>query len=85
MISEFKNHKTAYFILTTVLFVFVLLFLHLWPDRNKQRLLTLGMSSFYFVWGVLVHSKINHINKKVVFEYLAVSVLAGSIIVLLTF
>jgi len=85
MIREFKNHKIGYISLTFILFVFVLLFLQLWPDRIKQRFLALSMSIFYFIWGVLVHKKANHISKKVVFEYLAVSLLAGSILFLLTF
>mgnify|MGYP003980114049 FL=1 len=85
MIREFKNHKTAYSVLTFVLFVFILLFLQMWPDRVKQRIVILSMSLFYFVWGVVVHRKINHISKKIIWEYLAVAFLAGSILFLLTF
>lgn len=85
MIREFKNHKVGYVFLTFVLFVFVLLFLQFWPDRLKQRFLALGISTFYFIWGVFVHKKAKHISKKIVYEYLAVSLLAGSILFLLTF
>ena len=85
MITEFKNHKFAYVVLSVVLFSFVLLFLQLWPNRSNQRLLTIGMSIFYFIWGVVVHTRLNHINRKILFEYLAVSILAGSILILLTF
>ena len=85
MIAEFKNHKSAYSILVVVLFVFVLLFLHFWPDKNKQRSLALGMSLFYFIWGVVTHKKAGHINKKVIYEYFAVSLLVSSILILLTF
>lgn len=85
MIAEFKSHKIAYVVLSIVLFLFVVMFLHYWPDRSKQRLVAIGMSIFYFLWGVVVHSNSRHINSKVVLEYLAVSLLSGSILVLLTF
>lgn len=85
MISDFKNHKASYVLLIVVLFLFVVAFLHFWPNRVYQRFLTIGMSVFYFIWGVTVHTKLKHINNKVILEYLAVSILAGSILVLLTF
>ncbi|MBU0974910.1 hypothetical protein KKD03_04385 [Patescibacteria group bacterium] len=85
MIAEFKNHKIAYIILLIILFVFVLTFLHFWPDKSKQRIVVIAMSLFYFAWGVVVHTKSKYINSKVIFEYLAVSLLSGSILILLTF
>lgn len=84
MIKELKKHKIGYTVLTLILFIFALAFLHLWPDRNKQRLLTIVMGIFYFFWGIIVHIKADHINKKIVFEYLAMSLLASSILILLT-
>lgn len=85
MIAEFKKHKIAYVALSIILFLFVVLFLHYWPDRSKQRIVAISMSMFYFIWGIVVHSNSRHINSKVIFEYLAVSLLAGSILILLTF
>ena len=85
MIAEFKSHKLGYVLLITILFLFVLAFLHFWPDREKQRYVALAMSIFYFFWGVITHKKIGRINKKVVFEYLAVSILSSSILIMLTF
>lgn len=85
MITEFKSHKIAYVVLSTILFLFVVLFLHFWPDRNKQRIVAISMSLFYFFWGIFVHTNSKHINSKVIFEYLAISLLSGSILILLTF
>ncbi|NCS86824.1 MAG: hypothetical protein COZ34_02465 [Candidatus Pacebacteria bacterium CG_4_10_14_3_um_filter_34_15] len=85
MIAEFKSHKIAYIVLSTVLFICVLLFLHFWPDRSKQRIVAVLMSLFYFFWGIIVHKNSKHINSKVIFEYLAVSLLSGTILILLTF
>ncbi len=85
MIAEFKSHKIAYIVLSTVLFILVLSFLHFWPDRVKQRIVAIIMSLFYLLWGIIVHSNSNHINSKIIFEYLAVSLLSGSILILLTF
>lgn len=83
MIKEVKTHKVAYLVLTLALFAFVLAFLHVWPDRTQQKIVAVGMGIFYFVWGVIVHKKHNHINSKVILEYLSVSVLAVSLLLLL--
>lgn len=83
MIKEVKTHKLAYFVLTLALFSFVISFLHAWPDRFQQRVVTIVMGIFYFIWGVVVHKKYNHINSKVILEYLAVSVLAVLLLLLL--
>jgi len=83
MIQEFKTHKVAYSVLAFVLFGFVLTFLHVWPDRTLQRATAVGMGVFYFIWGVVVHIKHRHINSRIILEYLAVSILAVSLLLLL--
>jgi hypothetical protein len=83
MIKEINSHKLAYSVLTLALFSFVLFFLQAWPDRNLQKMAVIGMGVFYFFWGVIVHVKSEHINSRIVFEYLAVSVLAVSLLLLL--
>lgn len=83
MIKEVKTHKVAYFVLTLALLAFVLTFLHVWPDRTQQKLVTISMGIFYFIWGIVVHKKHKHINSRVILEYLAVSVLAVSLLLLL--
>lgn len=84
MIKEFKNHKSAYTVLLVFLISFSSLFLYVWPDAKKQRLLVLFMAIFYFIWGVIVHKKADHITLRITLEYFAVAVLAGSILLLMT-
>jgi hypothetical protein len=42
------------------------------------------MSVFYLFWGIVHHLKTNRLTKKVVLEYLGVSVLAGCLMFLIT-
>ena len=83
MIQEFNNHKRAYIVLSSVLIGFVVLFLHLWPDRTQQKIALVALGVFYFLWGVVVHAQIGKINSKIVLEYLAVSILAVCLVLLL--
>ena len=83
MIKEIKNHKIAYLVLTLALFTFILSFLHAWPDRLQQKIVTISMGVFYFIWGIVVHKNYDHINGKVILEYLAVSILSVSLLLLL--
>jgi len=85
MIREFKKHPTAYGVLLAFLVLFVLSFMHVWPNKERQRVLSVVLVVFYFLWGVVTHTKTKRLNRAVVLEYLAVSVLAGSILLLLTF
>lgn len=83
MIREIRTHKLAYSILAILLFAFVLTFLHVWPDRTQQKIVAVAMGVVYFVWGIVVHKNFNHINSRVVIEYLAVATLAVSLLLLL--
>ncbi|GIK83962.1 MAG: hypothetical protein BroJett025_05840 [Patescibacteria group bacterium] len=83
MIEEIKSHKIAYAVLAFVLIGFIVLFMHFWPDRAQQRILVICLGMFYFLWGVIVHKNMKHINSKVVFEYLAIAILAVSLLLLL--
>lgn len=80
-----KKNKIAFLILLLVLVLFVFLFTRAWPDKELQRYLAAGMGVFYFLWGVFTHVKSKHINSEVIFEYLAISILATLIITLITF
>lgn len=57
--------------------------MYVWPNRGQQKIVSVAMGAFYFVWGVIVHKRHNHINSKVIFEYLAVSTLAVSLLLLI--
>ena len=83
MIRDIKIHKKAYAVLAFALFGFILLFMHLWPNRMQQKLVAVALGAFYFVWGVVVHRHNNHINSKVVFEYLAAATLGVSLLLLM--
>lgn len=74
-----------YLVLIIGLILGVVLFLGSWPDRKLQRMVSIGIATFYFIWGALSHLKEGHINKNIVFEYLGVGTLAGLLLVLITF
>lgn len=84
MFKELLKHKLAYSILLLGLLMFTFYFFAVWPNRVYQRTLILGFSLFYFLWGIMVHVKSKSINKRVVMEYLAVSLLIGSLLFLIT-
>jgi len=74
-----------YVILIIGLVLGVVLFLGSWPDRKLQRIISVGIAAFYFIWGVLSHLKNGHISRRIVFEYLGVGALSGLLLVLITF
>ena len=85
MLQEIKEHKLSYLVLIVGLILGVVLFLGSWPDRQLQRLVSIGIAVFYIIWGVLTHLREAHLTNRVVLEYLGVGVLAGLLLVLITF
>lgn len=85
MRKEFLHHYIAYSILIAALAAVVLAFFAVWPNQIAQRYLILILSAFYFMWGVLAHTKTEHLTYRVIGEYLAISVLAGLLLSLVTF
>ena len=79
-----KKNKLAYFLLFTLLAVFVFLFTRVWPNKPLQRYIALIFGGLYFAWGVITHTKSKRINTEIIFEYLSISMLAILIIVLIT-
>ncbi len=84
MKREFLHHQLAYLILIIALSFFTVAFLGFWPNRMAERFVVLGLSIFYIIWGVATHLKEEHLSRKIVSEYIAVSVLAGFLLVLIT-
>lgn len=84
MIKEIFKHKLAYFILILGLSILTLVFFIAWPDHLIQRYIAALMAVFYFLWGVTTHFKADYINRRVIFEYASVSLLAGMILGLTT-
>ena len=84
MRKEFLAHKLAYSILIIGLSIGILSFMAVWPDRLLQRMVILSITVFYFAWGVTTHLKSKHITGGVILEYFLVSLLAGSLMMLVT-
>jgi hypothetical protein len=85
MKTELFNHKIAYASLFMGLTGLIVLFFGVWPDRVLQRLVIVALCSFYAVWGVMTHLHVVRLSKRVVYEYLGVSALAGIILFFITF
>lgn len=85
MRKELARHKLAYLVLIGFLGMVGFLFIAAWPDRVYQRYLILVTAFFYFCWGLVTHFKSRRLTGPVVLEYLAVAVLAGAILLLVTF
>lgn len=83
--QELRRHKKAYLALAIGLLSLGGLFFLAWPDRAQQRWLALALILFYFFWGVTTHVKTERLTPQVVLEYLAVSLLAGLLLFLITF
>lgn len=77
MLKEFSLHRVAYLILILGLSSFLMVFTWVWPDKGTTQMLIFSLMFFYVVWGILVHTKSNHVTKKIVLEYIAVAALAG--------
>lgn len=84
MISEFKKHQLRYLLLINGLILLIFLFFVVWPNRDIQRLISLSIAAFYFLWGMLTHLQLKKINYHIIFEYLTISILAGLLIFLIT-
>lgn len=79
-----KKHRAAYLILFLFLAIFAYLFSHFWIDKMLQRYLALAIGIAYFFWGVLTHVKSSKITSEIIFEYLAMSMLAVLLLILIT-
>lgn len=79
-----KKHRLAYLILFLSLAIFAFLFSRFWPDKMLQRYLAVAIGIFYFFWGVFTHVKSSKITSEIIFEYLAMSMLAVLLLILIT-
>lgn len=85
MIKEIQKHHRSYLVLIVGLVLGVFLFLGSWPDRKFQRIVSVCIAIYYMLWGILAHLNEDHINRRVVLEYVAVGSLAGLLLILITF
>ncbi|NCN45844.1 MAG: hypothetical protein COU63_03070 [Candidatus Pacebacteria bacterium CG10_big_fil_rev_8_21_14_0_10_36_11] len=84
MVAEILKHKLAYAFLLIALITFTFGFFAVWPNRQLQRILVIGLAIFYFTWGLVTHVKSRKLTKLVVLEYLTTSLLAGILLLLVT-
>jgi hypothetical protein len=84
MIKEVSKHKLAYLFLILGFGVFIAAFLGFWPNRNLQRISILGVTIFYFLWGITTHVKTDSFTKRVALEYGVVSTFGGFLLLMLT-
>lgn len=84
MKKELLRHRVAYVTLFAGLAVFLTLFVGLWPNREMQRASILGLMVFYSIWGVVTHLHAETISHRVALEYMTVSLLGGTVLLVLT-
>jgi len=79
-----KKHRLAYLILLITLLVFSFLFSRFWINKIMQRYLAITLGVFYFLWGAITHVKRKKLTSEILFEYLAISMLAVLLLILIT-
>ena len=82
---ELMRHKLAYATLFVGLSVFLVIFLAVWPNRLAERITVIALVAFYMLWGIVTHVKAEHISRRIITEYVGVSLLAGLFLLLITF
>lgn len=84
MFTELKRHPFSYLLLAMLLAIHLTLFYLAWPNLWIQRTIIVSNSISYFCWGIFTHLQHHHLQKKIVREYLAISLLAGGMLLLVT-
>lgn len=84
MKKQLTKHRVAYVLLFVGLAIFLTAFLGFWPNRELQRISILGLMVFYSIWGILLHIRAETISHKVALEYMTVSLLGGTVLLVLT-
>jgi len=84
MWNEITTYKWQYLILVIGMVGFGLLFMAVWPNHAWQRVVALSIGGFYFIWGSVTHLHAQHLTARIVWEYLGVSLLASTVLLLLT-
>ena len=84
MKQELLKHRWSYLILILGMLAIAIAFLGVWPNRWLQRAVVGIMVVFYSMWGTLTHVHAEHITKRVISEYVSISLLAGVLLFLVT-
>lgn len=84
MKNELSSHAAAYASLMVVAVVFASVFLLYHYDRQIQRIAIASFMVYYVVWGVITHTKSQQVTTSLIFEYIGVAALGGTVLFLLT-
>ncbi len=85
MWQEIRSHWRSYLALIAGLCAFVYLYLFFWPNVWMTRYISLALGLFYATWGILAHTKSKRITRRVIGEYVFISMLAVLLLWLITF
>lgn len=85
MKEELRKHKIAYALLAIFLAAGAVSYMLVWPNRSLQRTCGVALASGYFIWGVVTHTKSNHLTMRIVLEYASVALFAGMALALVTY
>lgn len=84
MKNEFSSHAAAYASLIVIAIIFASVFLLYHYDRQIQRIAIASFMIYYVVWGVVTHTRSQKVTTSVIFEYIGVAALGGTVLFLLT-
>lgn len=82
--KELRTHPLAYGVLAIGLGVGLTFFWLAWPNHGWQRLIGLGLSSFYLGWGTVFHLHHKQLTLNVFLEYLVFASLGTMMLLLIT-
>lgn len=81
---ELTKHWLAYLILVFGLTMVIFGFFAVWPNKVAQRYMILVLSAFYLFWGMLAHVKTERLTFRVIAEYVAITLLGGFLLLLVS-
>jgi len=59
-------------------------FFAVWPNKVAQRYMILILSAFYLFWGMLAHVKTRKFTIRVIAEYIGITLLGGSLLLVVS-
>lgn len=81
---ELAKHWIAYLILIFGLTMIIFGFFAVWPNKVAQRYMILILSAFYLFWGMLAHVKTRKFTIRVIAEYIGITLLGGSLLLVVS-
>jgi hypothetical protein len=81
MLNEVYSNKFDYLVLVLGLSIGLVVFFGYFGVPALELTATIGFCIFYFLWGVIHHSRQGDLHIKIVLEYLLVSALAAAVLI----